>query len=365
MSAFTKTCIVDGGATPDPPLYNNIATAVSALSATGGTVIVEEYNSSTTGYIINAAISVPSNITIIGRGNVLITVQSNVPAFQNSDTITNGNERIVVSGFKIVANCENYSANIINFVGTRYSIIENCTLKNATYSTTGSGIYLAGISSSVLAEGNLITGCTIQGLFSDPTVYPINFGIKMGEYSKENMVSNNTVDYCKESCYIVNSPNNIISGNIFRNSENAGGTYGGIYISTSDYNVITGNQCLDNIKGICISSSYGSAVQGNICQSNTNTGIQIIGNEITSALYNSLLGNICTGNSSYGILLNLYTQYTVIDGNNMSTNSMYDIAEAAVHTDHNLIVGNICNSTLKIIKYGTNTVVADNIGQVS
>ncbi len=43
---------------------------------------------------------------------MVVKVTDNVPAFQNSET-TNGNSRIVISGFKIIVKVDNYANHAI------------------------------------------------------------------------------------------------------------------------------------------------------------------------------------------------------------------------------------------------------------
>ncbi len=248
----------------------------------------------------------------------------------------------------------------MRFSNTNYSIIENCTL-SATLPTTGSyGIYFNGASSTVPAEGNSISGCTIHG--ANSTTYPLKYGIQFGQYCKGNMIFNNTVYYCEDSCSILNeSPNNIISGNVFRDSK-SGTNYGGIYLYNSDFNVITDNQCTSCVRGIYLRKSSGCTVQGNICNKNSESGIRVGADSGTNAYYNSLVGNICHDNSSYGIFLASNAKFTVVDGNNIRssvTGYTGDIAEeSSSYNDYNLAAGNIYDITFTPV--GGNSLQVDN-----
>ena len=88
---FTKTEIVDGSTGAD------INAGIGELSPNGGVVIVEQGT-----YVIDEesdTISIPSNVTLIGRGNVVIEVTENVPAFENSGG-ADGNEAHHDIGFQ-------------------------------------------------------------------------------------------------------------------------------------------------------------------------------------------------------------------------------------------------------------------------
>jgi len=90
---------------------------VDDLGTDGGVVIVEEgeYEIDGTGY--KTTVDVPDNCTIIGRGDVLLTVTANVPLFKNEDFGVIGKSRILISGFKIHVNLTSgtYSNHLNNF----------------------------------------------------------------------------------------------------------------------------------------------------------------------------------------------------------------------------------------------------------
>jgi len=75
-----------------------------ALQNSGGVIIVEAgtYNIGS-----SDTINVYDNTTIIGRGNAVIEVAADVSAFKNAN-LTNGNERITISGFHSFHNRTNH-----------------------------------------------------------------------------------------------------------------------------------------------------------------------------------------------------------------------------------------------------------------
>ena len=324
------------------------------MSSSGGVVIVEAGI-----YIIdgtnNLTISVPSNVTLIGNGKAVLSVQSDVPAIKNSNQ-TIGNERIVISGFKIVADRSgsSYYNNLIDMQYTINSIIENNTLIVKLPGSSSNGIYLYG-SDLIKAEGNIITGNMISGDGISEGPYT---GIELYQYCINNIITSNTVYNCRDNLSIKdNSNNNIICNNVIRNS-NASGSFGGIYIYNSNYNTINGNEATSNNYGVYLRSSNFCSVQDNVCTSNRNDGIRI-GGDSSSLLAekNSVVGNVTASNSSTGIRIAQYARYTSVGGNNSSNNG-YGISEDTSNTNYNALIGNICkdNSTAQFTKYGANSV---------
>lgn len=356
MAGFSKTIIVDKNAAEiTGQRYQDILTAVNYLS-NGGTIIVEEYDSTGLGYEISGAISLPSNITLIGRGNVLLTVRSESAAF------TSTGSRVVISGFNIKADRPSlltYSSQMIHFQNTKNCVIENCTLTAIRFTTYSVGIFLEGTGSTSLSEGNVISGCSI----GDSQGNSFATGIGLGQYCCKNMISNNVVERCRNNCTLKdNSDNNIIMGNVFKNSTDFTDYYGGIYLYNSHNNAIVGNECTGNAKyGIYLRSSSGCTVQGNVCKGNTLEGIRLAGDSSTSlSRYNSVMGNVCCNNSQPGILVAENASYNAVDGNTATAN-LYGIRENV--TNYNVVVGNVCNgnTTANIQTSGAQTVSAGNI----
>jgi hypothetical protein len=138
MSAFTKTKIVDidGGGN-----FTTIREATDFFinQNIGGTIIVEageyEINGTIDNGVDKRTVLIPSNVTLIGRGNVVVKVtrpgtqQSQIYAFINSDS--NGNENIIISGFKIVVACGNngpYNNHLIFMQNVSNSRFEKLTI---------------------------------------------------------------------------------------------------------------------------------------------------------------------------------------------------------------------------------------------
>jgi hypothetical protein len=136
MSSFTKTIIVDRTASSYP---HTIREGVDQLPAQGGVVIVEagEYEiDGTNSTEDKRSVSIPSNVTLIGRGNVVVKVTqpgtevNPIHAFTNADQ-TNGNTNITITGFKIVVACGEsgpYNSHLIFFQNVSDCLIEKITI---------------------------------------------------------------------------------------------------------------------------------------------------------------------------------------------------------------------------------------------
>ncbi|MFA6472978.1 MAG: hypothetical protein WCU00_13165 [Candidatus Latescibacterota bacterium] len=116
MSEFTKTLIVDGVGGGGGN-YATIKEAVDYFitNSIGGVVIVEQgsYDFDGTGY--KTTVSIPDNVTLIGKGDVILNITANIPVFRNSNYSSGTNERIEMSGFIIDINYSSgaYGSNVM------------------------------------------------------------------------------------------------------------------------------------------------------------------------------------------------------------------------------------------------------------
>ena len=356
MSSFTKTLIVDSdpNSTPDYYTIKEAAAYLNSLDA-GGTIIVEQgtYNLDDIGN--QKTIPVPSNVTIIGRGNAIIKVQANISAFTAI-----GKERISISGFKIqvdVGSGNSYSANLINFTAVQDSFLGQLTINVAsgTISSTSSAINISGVTTPIsYSKGNIITGCNITNFCA---------GINLTTNCQENIISGNVISGCTNNISIADSSNNNITNNMVSSSTGTGTNDAGLFVTESDYTIIQGNIVKSNGNfGINLNQSGYCTIQGNVCDSNTSYGINLKGASSSNKLqYNSLVGNNCKSNGGAGVSIGSYAVYNSVDGNNCISNGAYGIVESASGADHNLLVGNTCMSnTTGVYRNGTSTVLANN-----
>lgn len=135
MGAFSKTLIVDlDHVEVEGQYYQTIENAAKYFRdhTIGGTIIVEsgEYTIAS----LSDTVFIPSNVTLIGSGNVVVNVTSNQTAFTNSDHI-NGNNNITLTGFKIVVtddvDTNEYEGQVIDLRN-----VTNCILEKLYITTT-------------------------------------------------------------------------------------------------------------------------------------------------------------------------------------------------------------------------------------
>lgn len=171
MGAFTKTLIVDSSLIdPAPPYYNSIKKAAdnNDIKAYGGTIIVEQgeyvFSESDEAGNWNTTVHVPSNVSLIGTGNVVIRItNSAISAFKNANS---SNTNIKISGFKIIYDGpENETLSMHLVYLTNCS---KCRLKNLTITSNNKNIdknsYAICFTSNTqnTTRGNIVEGCRIH-----------------------------------------------------------------------------------------------------------------------------------------------------------------------------------------------------------
>ena len=352
--------------------FTTIKQAVVALGAGGGSVIVEASTYLLNGQDNQTTIDVPSNCAISGNGNVIITVDSQIPVFRNSNQ-SGWNERIGISGFKIVLNLGglSYQHNPIFMKKIKYCIFENITIKNdsASFVDDRAAIWIEGVSDGDCL-GNIVSNCNISNSSSGSARFP--FGIYLMGYSKENMLVNNAIDNCiNHGIYLNQSPKNVLSGNVVTNCDGCG-----IKLSASDYNALSDNQISENSTfGIHLFQSNNCSVQANVCSSNDFEGILVQGDSSSSmSNCNVISGNICNDNGKSGAMQNQkpgirigsFAKYNNVNGNNCSGNDLNGIMEESdSNTANNLYVGNMCydNGGDELNVTGLTSIVANNMAE--
>ena len=276
-----------------------INTALTAAS--GGSVYLAEGT-----YIVNAPITVPNNTTLSGSGaGTVITIPNAL----------NGS-------FNIITNNDTTTGTHI----TIHDLLIDGNKANQT-AGTGKGIYLIGMgggTGSSARDGAEIRNTYIKNLINGIAISVVN--------SNNNIISGNSVvGNPNLGIYLNNSSNNIISAN------NVQGNNFGIYVGTSsNNNSVTGNTSQGNSYGIYIYSSSANVVTGNTAQGNSNYGILLD----MSADNNNVSGNNVQGNTNYGI--GIYGSSNSITGN-----KLYDNGGAGTNNaiylntaTNNTIVGN-------------------------
>jgi len=384
MGEFTKTVIVDsepGSSTP----YHSIQDGIDALGGSGGTVIVEKGI-----YSIgqNQDIYIPSNVTLIGRGDVVLEItHKDTSAFraENHATPNGSNSRIVISGFKIVVKVDDFEnhpiflRNVSNciiekvYVTSRYDA--NTVYKINAVSSGTTAILLITYGANGVCEDNIIRHCAVVDFgktvpghpgvhIEDEHYYGYGIGITSVTDSamkcKRNRVINNylrnTLGYS-----LVGAEDSIVSGNIaaytqwlWNNGTQVYDPWSGFSLRYCDNSSVVGNQAhLNTGHGIYLSESSRCSLCGNICANNMSDGMKLNTEDVESQ-YNTYSGNVCFdngeegGRGGNGILIvsqGELTSYNTVYGNVCRDNLAEGILESPVNlSDYNNVAGNMCES---------------------
>ncbi len=238
MSDFTKTVMVD----PDGPYiqylrYLSIQDAVNDtyIQSRGGTIIVEQGT-----YTIGSGQTpmIPSNTTLIGRGNAVIKIDNgDESAFRAANHAnTNSNSRIVISGFKIIVKVDNYANHAIWLQNTSDCIVEKVyvtSLDGETYYPidNNSNAILLRATVDNKCINNTVRQCSVvnYGRFYSG-VYDYGSGITVFSYTpseqpqtkycKRNSIINNYTDHTLHGCILNGALETSVLGNVFINAQN-------------------------------------------------------------------------------------------------------------------------------------------------
>ncbi len=293
-----------------------ISSAITALPAGGGTVYLMEGT-----YIIDGAITVPSNVTLTGAGTATILKIKN--ATNTSVTIINasGGTNKVISSLKFEGNSSN------NSTGTQRAI----DYGGAGNSTT------AGVVMDKLDVQN----------FRSESIYGVG-----GSYSK---LTNSYIAANGEGIHSNGIDRIEISHNIFRaQTGNSIASYG-LRARITNNNVVGGTGVL---------TSTESVVANNVVQASAGNGINVGGTD------SSITSNIVSGNAGIGISLSNFTQRNTISGNTLTDNGQHGIAFGVFtgsvtisnNSIHNSGTGTASSSGIAIDGYsGTNTITGNRI----
>jgi parallel beta-helix repeat protein len=177
------------------------------------------------------------------------------------------------------------------------------TLDGAGHKITGSG---SGLKYGVhLYERSNVTvkNCVVSGF---------KFGGIDLSYSSFNTLTGNTVNNNDVGIYLSYSPSNTLTDNTVNNNGL------GIWISySSDSNTITDNTVNNNGIGIFLSSSDSNTLTDNTVKDNVDVGIYL-----SSSDSNTLTDNTVKDNDMYGINLS-YSSFNTLTGNTVNSNERH------------------------------------------
>ena len=321
--AATKIVAADGSGD-----YTDIQSAINALPASGGVVYIREGT-----YTVSSSIAIiSSNVTLVGAGAATKIFLANGA---NVDVISaTWGQNIVIANLCIDGNKANQTAasSGIKFTNVENSRISGCRIEkskdcgvyldsssrnvitNSTVESGGNlGIYLSSSNNNTVmgntiesnssdgifcsgSNNNTVMGNTIKSNSSDGifcngannntitgNTSESNGGSGIQLYSSSNnSVTGNTIkSNGSYGIMIASSNNNVVVGNVvMNNSKSVAGAYDGIYISTSDYNVITSNRCTDD--QLVKTQGYGINIFNGTCDFNLVDGNVLVGNLIGS-----------------------------------------------------------------------------------
>ena len=355
MGEFTKTIIVDLDHDEDPGHYRKtIKAAVGDLGTSGGMVIVEAGV-----YTIGTGdmIEVPSNTTIIGRGNVEIRVTApGISVFRNYhfNVTPYYDARIVLSGFKIVVACPSdaYNNHLIWMQNVSDCLIEKITIEapsdiNPYGIKPGSfAILLYSFSSDKYCHSNIIRQCVIRefgATVSSVNKYGYGIGLTRQKDTQyfccDTIVKNNHVSGCLTSLYCSFAERIIIQGNIFTRNKEMNISFDQVKNTIVKGNQINESDAETGSHGFYPSGCEGLIILGNIVFGNRESGIKPrfgcntkydendncpLGHEIPDKYY-AIIGNVCHKNgyigNGNGIHLQGLTEYMTIMGNSCVNNN--------------------------------------------
>jgi PGF-pre-PGF domain-containing protein len=223
------------------------------------------------------------------------------------------------------------SANAIEIQNTTaYFIVRNCLLENG--GTNTDGIYLYNV---------------INGRIENNTIRNSCDGICLDSSSRNSIVNNVSLENPYHGILLERSSDyNIVTGNTCNNNVGEGGSCGeGIYLDSSSYDNITNNICCGNHNGMeVVNSSNYNIFYNNNCSNNNDEGIELE----TYSSYNALTNNICSNNTYQGIGLTSTTEGGTVrcSYNLLSQNTCENNSEGIEIDDssYNTLVGNICKN---------------------
>ena len=165
-------------------------------------------------------------------------------------------------------------------------------------------------------------------------------------------ISNVTIQNGEFGIWLLNSDNNVLTGNILTNNTHgidlsgcsnnvltgniASSNYDGIYLFRSSGNTISGNIASNNFYGIHLDHSYNNAISGSTA-SNNSYGIYIHDSDNNAISGNKVLRN------QRGIFF-YYSRNNVFRGNIIANNSQYEIFLDS-SSDNEIFHNNLINNT--------------------
>ncbi len=267
-------------------------------------------------------ITVNEQITLTGVGMPVIDGDRRV----GMDIVTLNAENILFRGFTLInGGTSTYGVEIT----ARSVTVENCSINNAR----GNGIHLDGVS-NVVIRNNTVFENNAYGLDMERSSHNLvlnnNFnasnwhGMVISDNSRFNNISGNVVlghDY-GHGIYIVDSPDNIISGNSLYNNSLQSLSYAGLNVDNASNLTIFDNLVYGNNRnGVylydCDNSNFSNnTIRNNLMPSGVDDSSGVYVHHSSS---NNFTGNSIYNNENRGIYFE-NSRYNVLRNNNLSFN---------------------------------------------
>ena len=324
---------------------NNITNNHMGLGSSSCDNIISNNSFFNTGLVISDD-TVCNNIIM----NNTVNKKPLVYLYNESDLVLDGD-----AGQIILINCINITLRNQEIFNTTVGIqilgSNNCVISGNTITNNREGMNLFGDSNTNTISGNMITNSTNVGIclggenntISDNTITNNEEGITLDSDGYYNNIINNIINNNGHGISLFpigyTAYNNIINNTIANNSF-------GIIASRSDYNIISGNNIIDNYySGIFLQTCDFTTIVENTIIKNGN-GISLYDYGDGDSGYNIISDNTITYNNGSGIIKTGY-ESDISDCNyfinNTISNNRYGIK--IYGKDNNIIGNTIKNNT--------------------
>lgn len=261
-------------------------------------------------------------------GNPWESIQYAINQAADGDTIYVGagdyTENITVSKSLTVESLEGRDTTIVTAADPGENVItvtaDGVTISGFTVTGYGEymyGIFLDGIELDKVIDCVISDNLCTTSLSSPPSAtYP--------EGDKSDSPCGVTAYIFADGIGLYYADDNTVTGNICTSNGSTG-----IYISNSSGNIVSGNECNENYRGIAINCSTGCTILNNVISNNTNYGIET--DESTDILVRQ---NDITNNSR-GIDCDSVLS-TVVEYNNIWGNTDYGVYNGSTSPENEL-----------------------------
>jgi hypothetical protein len=361
--------------------YQTIEEAITALTATGGTIII---NPGT--YTYTNSIVIPANISIIGVNRDLVTISVpnaststyNCVFYVQGDNVSienltiqgnKANQTTNISGIYVSGGYDNSFISNIKIISPKYSgvvlqycnraTVKNCYIENAGFRS----IFIDTITNSVIKDNYVTGGGDTSISFENPSSYclvtgnrltsGLEFGIGIHTVCTFITVSNNIVDNMELEGIQVTGGNfiTIVNNQFISTTTDYGVSFDGLILNTANI-VFENNQIYGAYKNaIALLNIRFSKFDNNLIYRSMAQGTQggygAINIDETSSK-NSIKNNIIIDDRATKLHVYGIYEATGADYNNISNNEIHGYVTGAVNKTgaHSLAVNNLSTASV-------------------